>query len=150
MHENQTLKPWMILAAVAMTAACSSSPIDSATSPCTDEQRADVLLTGAAFNGDTLSMTLSSMDPEPAQVGDNTWRFVLTDSGTPQTNCTISAASDMPDHGHGAPTPIIEADNDEGYTANISFTMGGYWEVVMAVECAELTDEVVVKACIEP
>jgi hypothetical protein len=131
-----------MLLIVMMLVACSGDPVDEAVSPCVDEERAEVLSAGASFDG----LTITDADPLPAYAGENTWELSL-DAGE---GCTLTAQTRMPDHGHGGPAPSLEDLGGGDYRAEIEFTMGGYWEITVQVDCPE-ADEVVipVAVCVE-
>ncbi|MFT5684227.1 MAG: hypothetical protein ACI8RZ_005168 [Myxococcota bacterium] len=132
---------WLMLA-------CGDAEDSSAVSPCAQEDRAVDEVLDAVFSGAALTVTVQAMDPAFPAVDDNTWSLLIEDDTGPLTGCTLSGTIDMPDHGHGGPAPEFTESGDGLYEMTARFTMGGYWEVGLTVDC-ETTDDVLLNVCVE-
>ena len=132
-----------------MLTACTSAAVDSASSPCSEETRAQTLEAGATFSGESVTVDITAATPATATVGSNTWTVALASAGAPLSGCSLSAQIAMPDHGHGGSAPELTEDGDGVYTVQIEYTMGGYWEMDVAVTCDALEDSVPVLVCVE-
>ena len=139
------MRPLLLL----ILTACNAGAVDSASSPCSQETRATPLAAGAAFSGTSVTLDVIETDPEPATTGENIWLVALSSDGAPLEGCELSAAIAMPDHGHGGPVPSFSAGSGGEYTVEVSFTMGGYWEMDIDISCPDVTDTVQVTACVE-
>jgi hypothetical protein len=67
-------------------------------------------------------------------VGTSTFEVTFLQGGGPPTGLMVTAEKPyMPLHGHGSPVfPIVADDGGGAFTiSNISFFMGGYWEVTL-------------------
>lgn len=132
---------WLLLA-------CGDGEDSAALSPCVQEDRAVDEVLGAVFSGDSVTVTVQAMNPAFPAVDDNTWSLLLEDDAGPLTGCALSGSIDMPDHGHGGPEPDFIESGDGVYEMTARFTMGGYWEVDLAVVC-ESEDAVLLNVCVE-
>ena len=128
---------WLLLA-------CGDKDDTGAVSPCVQEDRAVAEVLDTTFEGTIFSATVTAMDPPFPAVDDNTWTLQIDDAAGQRTSCTLSAEIDMPDHGHGGPAPEFSGDE-----MTVRFTMGGYWEVDLAVDCEGETDEILLNVCVE-
>lgn len=138
----RALPLWMLMS-------CTSANVDSASSPCSEETRAQVLEAGAIFSGSTVTMSVTDMTPEPATAGQNTWTVALEAGSVPLSGCSLSAGIAMPDHGHGGPAPEAAEEGDGVYTLQVEYTMGGYWEMSLDISCDAVSDTVPVPVCVE-
>ncbi len=127
--------------------ACTSTPDDSvpATSPCEEEARASALVVGDTFQGDTLTVEILELSPDPVIVGENTWALGLDASG-----CQAALASWMPDHQHGSTVGELTVTADQVQVSDLFLSMGGYWELTLTLTCAEVTEDVLIPVCVEP
>jgi hypothetical protein len=71
--------------------------------------------------------------------------LVLDSAGRPVENARISVDGGMPEHGHGLPTqPKVQGSLGGGLYAieGLRFSMGGWWEVKLAIEAPQGADRV--------
>ena len=70
--------------------------------------------------------------------------LVLDATGRPVQGARISVAAGMPEHGHGVPTqPQVESLGGGMYDIEgLRFSMGGWWELKLAIETPAGTDRV--------
>lgn len=142
------MKRLTLLIGLAGLGACAGDDSGPATSPCEEDDRAGTLAVGDTFEGDALSAEITSLDPDPPEVGENTW--VLTLSEAVDAGCTASAEPFMPDHGHGADVGTVTVEGDTVTIEELSVSMGGYWEVEVILTCDGEEDRVVpVKHCVD-
>lgn len=128
--------------------ACAGPGETGAVSPCAQEDRAVDDVLDATFSGAIVDVTVTAMDPPFPTVDDNTWTLQLADSSGALSGCSLSGEIDMPDHGHGGPAPELTELGEGAYEMTARFTMGGYWEVSLAVSCAS-DDVVILNICAE-
>ena len=128
--------------------ACADEGETGAVSPCAQEERAVEAVLDATFSGAAIDATVTAMDPPFPVVDDNTWTLQLADDTGALTGCSLSGAIEMPDHGHGGPTPTFTELGGGDYEMTTRFTMGGYWEIALAVGCTT-DDAVTLNICVE-
>ena len=128
--------------------ACGDKADSGSLSPCLQEDRAVEAVLDTAFSGQTTTLTVTDMAPAFPAVDDNLWELSLQDSSGALTGCTLSGTIDMPDHGHGGAAPTFTELGEGRYEMAARFTMGGYWEVGLDIQCAE-ADTVVLNLCVE-
>ena len=71
--------------------------------------------------------------------------LVLDAQGRPVENARISVDGGMPEHGHGLPTkPQVQGSLGGGMydIEGLRFSMGGWWEVKLAIDSAQGVDRV--------
>lgn len=127
--------------------ACTASDGDSgpADSLCGTESRAAPLATGATFDGDVVTVTVGALDPDPLELGTNSVTLELSQV------CDVTGASlTMPDHGHGGPVGELVPEGTSLHTDGMQFSMGGYWELNLELDCDGAADAVLVGFCVEP
>ncbi|HVJ93283.1 MAG TPA: FixH family protein [Labilithrix sp.] len=79
---------------------------------------------------------------EPIKLGKNSV-IVRFPANTDAEVATVSAL--MPAHGHGAPAPTIEREDDGGYVVrDLVLYMSGRWELRLGLRVDERPDEVLV------
>jgi len=132
---------WLIMA-------CADKGETGASSPCAQEDRAVATVLDTTFSGTSIDATVTAMDPPFPAADDNTWTLQLTDSTGALSGCSLSGEIDMPDHGHGGPAPTFTELGEGAYEMTARFTMGGYWEVALAVSCTT-DDAVTLNICVE-
>ena len=121
-----------------------------AVAPCDEETRAQPLAIGSRFDGDQLSLITTDASPLPVAADDNTWTMQLVDAGDqPLVGCSLTVVTDMPDHGHGGPSPAITELGGGEYQLDLRLTMGGFWVAEVAADCGGVTDVVLVTVCAE-
>jgi len=70
---------------------------------------------------------------------------ITDEKGRPVENATITIDGGMPEHGHGLPTqPRVKQGERSGTyeIVGLRFSMGGWWEVKLAIESAAGSDRV--------
>ena len=136
-------------------AACGDDGEDSgsagAASPCEEETRSPALEVGLTFQGAAATVVVREASDIPALTGDNAWTLELLSGDQPLEGCTLSAEIDMPDHGHGGPAPTFTDLGAGMYSMDLTFIMGGYWEIDAAIACTDASVEDVVEltTCVE-
>jgi YtkA-like len=83
-----------------------------------------------------MSVTLSSADPAPPAIGNNSWQVRALDlAGAPITGASVDVSGYMPDHGHYLNIAVISSDLGDGsYTLSpIYLGMPTYWEITLTV-----------------
>ena len=135
----------MLLTWLACTASDGTDSAGPATSPCQEEERAAPLAVGHRFEGDILALTVLSLEPEPAAVGDNAWSLDVGVEG-----CDAAVTPRMPDHGHGAGTGPVSFEGSTLRIEQLFLSMGGYWEVAVDLSCPDADEVVLVTLCVEP
>ena len=71
--------------------------------------------------------------------------LVVDASGRPVEDARITVDGGMPEHGHGLPTqPVVQGSLGGGMydIEGLRFSMGGWWEVKLAIESARGSDRV--------
>ena len=91
----------------------------------------------ATSQGGLYQMTYTT-DPSPPQSGATTLLFSLMDSsGVAVTGASLEVTPWMPAMGHGInDKPVVTQVGQGAYTAAWEYSMGGDWEVEIAVEAA--------------
>jgi hypothetical protein len=100
------------------------------------------------LGGETLScsgelvLDFLEADPDPPDVGDNTWKFQLTDGGSTVAEAEVSVWPVMPAHGHGTVPPSFEAEVADGVyeVGPISLMMAGEREALFEVSAEGLEE----------
>ena len=132
---------WILLA-------CGEGDDSGAIAPCEQEDRAVAAVEGAVFSGESTTITVTAIAPSVPAVDDNQWQLLIADSaGSVLPGCVLSAESEMPDHGHGGPTPTFVELDGGTYEMTVRFTMGGYWEVDVQTDCTG--DVVRLNVCVD-
>ena len=133
--------------------ACSGSDsgeVTQAASPCEEETRADVLLPGLLAETGSMVVSIVGADPMPPIVGSNLWTVSAADTNGGLEGCVLDVEPDMPDHGHGGPSPQVQELGGGVYElSDLSFSMGGYWTVSMVITCPSKWDVAVFSVCVE-
>ncbi len=84
------------------------------------------------------------LEPEraPFHAGDTSRLTVQVNAeGQPANECALKITPFMPDHNHGiSQPPTIEDIDQSAFQASWMFTMPGYWEVTIEVDCADGND----------
>jgi len=100
---------------------------------------------------------LVQLDPPPATPALNqlhSWRIRLTaPNGDPVRQARIAVDGGMPQHGHGLPTrPQVSREIADGtyLMEGMKFSMGGWWEIKLAIQAAEGADTVVFNTVVDP
>jgi hypothetical protein len=132
-----------------VAAACARAP-EPPTSPCEEDPRAEPLVVGSVFDGDVLSVRVAALDPDPPEVGENTWEIDVL-GPDPVAGCSLVVTPWMPDHGHGgAVDTATEVDPGRWRLEGLDLRMGGFWQVAMGLDCGEVGAESVdVLVCVD-
>lgn len=107
---------------------------------------------GSTFSGSQATLTVTAATPLPPTSGENEWTLTVSDAtGTPLDDCALTATTAMPDHGHGGPVPTVTSTGDGSHVLQVSFTMGGYWEIDASLSCpaTQTADNVLITVCAE-
>lgn len=123
----------------------------AASSPCEEETRAEPLALGQLIEAEAgqLSLRVDAAVPEPPEAGNNRWTVAVSDGQQDLADCSLALDLWMPDHGHGADTPVVEQPEPGVYDVELDFLMGGFWEVSTQLECGELSDQLQLDLCVE-
>lgn len=121
---------------------------------CEEEDRAVPLELNVDLEGEggRLLFQLLSVAPEPVDLGANDWTVSISDlSGVAIEGCTLTVTPWMPDHGHGSNEPegIPGSEDGQYFIEGIEFIMPGYWTASLSATCGEVTDNVILRPCIE-
>lgn len=125
---------------------CVSSESDegAASESCSDIA-AECLIDRPAVQTNYYQIKLLSLDPNPPERGENTWRFKLNsaDSQESLTGCEVTLVPYMPEHGHGSPKEpeFSELGGGEYEFSDIVFTMPGLWSMGFDVSCGDFMTE---------
>lgn len=136
----------LCLAALSVTAlaACSMTPRPS---------ELDTRLTRPSEHG-LYIVTMHPLVEAPKMNTIHAWEVAVTNSaGAPVRDAKFTFAGGMPEHGHGYPTkPRVTGSLGEGrYRLDgVKFSMSGWWTMVIAVESAAGTDQVVFNTIVAP
>lgn len=124
--------------------------------PCEYEERAVPYEAGMSETGEAglVDVALLSVTPAPPDVGASEWlvRISDADQASPLPDCSVAATGWMPDHGHGGPDGASSPSTEPGeyVISGLNFTMSGYWEITLAVECPTFEpDQVVFRFCLD-
>jgi hypothetical protein len=124
----------LVAVAVAATAGCMSPP-----------SNLDVSLTRPTLDH-TFVVTLQPPATPVAINQLHSWQVRLaTPAGTPIAHARIRVDGGMPQHGHGLPTrPQVTQELADGtyLIEGMKFSMTGWWEIKLAIDSAEGTDQV--------
>lgn len=135
----------MIVAAAALTAACSSDDGSGSTGSggpatgCAADIRKDVYTPGLAKPAGTLSVKLLESKPGPPIKGTNTMTFEVVDAGgQPVDGATVAVTPWMPDHAHGsAVKPVVTPMGSGKYVIDkVYLAMAGLWQIKVGVQPA--------------
>ena len=129
--------------------ACTSGPDSAipAEALCETETRAGPLNVQDRFVGDQgFEVEVTSLDPDPVIVGYNQW--VISLEG--HQDCNVGVATEMPDHGHGAGLGASWVEEDELHLQDLYLSLGGYWEIHLAIACPDASDGLTIPLCLEP
>ena len=119
---------------------------------CESETRAEPYSASMTKVGDSgVSVTIADAMPAPPAIFDNQWTLDIADAaGNPIEGATLAVQPFMPDHGHptNRESVVTEVGGGTYEVDPVNFMMGGYWEVTVDVETADMTDSVIFKFCI--
>jgi hypothetical protein len=135
-------------------------PADDTTVDCSTVTGTDTFVVGLEHQGAStmLDFRLMSVDPAPAQRGDNTWIVQVNSMtsgvvGSPIDGATLSVSPYMPAHKHYSPiTPVVTpmADPGQYQLKPVNLWMPGVWETtITATTTTGVSDRAVYKFCIE-
>jgi len=127
--------------------------------PCDEESRAEDFVEDMEKTGaEGLAVfTLHSIDPNPSDIGDNTWELSVRDAAddSPLSACSLDIRPWMPDHEHGSNNPTGSESEPGSYAVSgLRFIMPGYWENTVTISCSsdedgEWSDSVIYGFCLE-
>ncbi len=130
-----------LLALLSLSAGCDDHDHgEMAGVPCVEDSRAeafveDIEKTGAEGRA---VFTLHSIDPNPPDIGDNTWELSARDAtdDSALSSCSLDVHPWMPDHEHGSNSPSGSEGEPGNYTVSgLLFIMPGYWESTVSIDC---------------
>ncbi len=114
--------------------------------------RAETYFAGISKDGTEgrYKFTLTTADPAPPQLFDNTWRVKVESGGQPLDNAELSVKTWMPDHQHGSPkrTDIVEMSGGEYELKPVNLFMPGFWEIHITAARDNQEDDAIFKFCI--
>lgn len=121
---------------------------------CEEEDRAVPVELNVDLEGEggSLVFQMLSLDPEPVDLGANDWSVHVSDAaGVAQEGCALTVTPWMPDHGHGSNEPEGTAGSEPGQylIEGIEFIMPGYWTASLSATCGDVTDNVILRPCVE-
>jgi len=153
------MRPGFLLLALLAACGTSNTGDDGMTVDCSTVTGTDTFVVGLEHQGvgGMLDFKLMSIDPAPAQRGDNTWIVQVNAMasgvvGNPIDGATISVSPYMPAHMHFSPitadiTPM--ADPGQYQLKPVNLWMPGVWETTISATSGSVSDRAVYKFCIE-
>jgi len=154
MKKSQTITTLMRLFAstLALGALLSCGPGEPA--PPTNQNRLcsgdfETFALGLSKSVGDFTVTLEGANPSPPVEGFNVWNVSITENGEARTDLAPTFQPWMPEHGHGANTPVAsELEGDMYRSLNLDFFMPGRWETTLRFEAEGQSQEVIFKFCI--
>jgi hypothetical protein len=150
---RKTVLVSILAMAIAQTPISGCAP-EEADGVCQEEDRAVPVEVNVDLEGEggSLVFQMLSLDPEPVDLGANDWTVRVSDpAGVALEGCALMVTPWMPDHGHGSNEPEGVAGSEAGqyFIEGIEFIMPGYWTASLSATCGEVTDNVILRPCIE-
>ena len=100
--------------------------------PC--DGRGDTFAQAMSKSDGNITVSIVDADPAPPARYSNTWMIEVRDADGPLTGADVSAAPDMPDHGHGAQAVQVTPQTDGKFELKpLNLFMPGYWEIPITV-----------------
>lgn len=116
-------------------------------------ERGDELM-NLEVEADDATLSVQSIRPNPAIVGDNSWTIELRDDAGEAivgAEDSIVVTPFMPDHGHGTPVAVGVAEEDDGeyQLAPVNTFMPGLWQITIELELDGATELFEFRVCVQ-